>query len=199
MKITFTQIPRVLIFLCTLWLFVSCKPKLNPEVIDLQVKTVESVPITEAMDLLLIEAENDVELLCRILKCAPSTYNRLRKGESAPTSMAETEIRELLKNTYKNGDDYLHKTDPEDRWFEKLRRFVDSIMIWQFILVFGSLGFVLGFCGAMTLAAYLEYGVIIIVFLLRFVIYYPFYWLTSTPVVADNFTNSIDTVWEILK
>ena len=72
-------------------------------------------------------------------------------------------------------------------------------MIWQFILVFGSLGFVLGFCGAMTLAAYLEYGVIIIVFLLRFVIYYPFYWLTSTPVVADNFTNSIDTVWEILK
>lgn len=190
---------RVLLVLVVPLFFASCSSDQEQSVLDLKVKTAETLPITDVMDQLLIEVDNDITVLCNVLKCSPSTYERLRNGETQPTTHAEKELRSLLKNSYIEGTTYIFNRDPNTRWFDKMKNYIDSIRIWAYSLTLFTIGFVLGFLGLITIAGYIDLGAIILIVICRFPIYWVFHWLTSKPEIIDNYKNTMDIVWEIIK
>lgn len=186
----------ILLFLLILLCLTSCS-KDNEEVELLKLKKVEAGTIPDVMSQLVIEADGDKELLCRVLGCSLSTFNRLLSGESNPTEHADREIRNLLRLTYEEGYRAVCDKDPADRWFEYLKRLIDACPIWLYIIGICIVGFILVvlFEG---IGLVIDSLLPIFLLLFRFGIYYLLIWWYDKPEMVDNFKTTLDSVWEML-
>lgn len=87
-----------------------------------RVETAEIAETRDAKDLmndLFLACDGNVESLARILQCTPSSIDRIRNGNSEPTSQFEEKIKSIAVFYYQN-----------DRKFSKLRSALDPEYGW---------------------------------------------------------------------
>lgn len=84
-------------------------------------KIVESRSSQDLLNDLYVGSDADVEAIARVLNVTPSSIERLRKGETDPTSQFEERINEVSVYYMQNDQSFSKLrsvVDPEYRWYE---------------------------------------------------------------------------------
>lgn len=184
-----------MLFLMTL-LFISCSDNTEDRIKINQ--HIQKMEFSEVMEEIFLETD-DVEQLTRILGCSPSTINRLRKSETAPTEKAENAFKNLLIEMKLSGntEEYLEKIDPEnDYWFHSIKWFFCDFyvlnVIFCIVIVLGGISLLTGEGEGLYLiiAPILVWGIVWCINWLWGLFY--------EIEIIDNFTVAIDSLWEVL-
>ncbi|MRM83897.1 hypothetical protein [Riemerella anatipestifer] len=108
---------------CLLFMVTSCS-KSDLEKISEYAQIVEKKDAQTLLDDLYIGADGDIASLGRILNASPSSINRIRKGDTVPTSKFEERIKEVSIYYVQN-----------DQSFSKLRSVLDDEYAWYEIIL----------------------------------------------------------------
>ena len=106
----------------TVGLFVACSSNDEEKRAEFA-QIVESSSCESLLNDLYLGCDGDIEALARVLKATPSSIERLRRGETKPTSAFEERIK--LASTYyvQNGQDFKKLQsilDDEYNWFKNI-------------------------------------------------------------------------------
>lgn len=111
------------------------------------VKVAESRSTADLLDDLYVGSEGDVEAIARILKCTPSSIERIRKGETSATSQFAERVVDVSVYYYLNGQSFSKlraALDDEWKWYNDVLYFPKHHPFWFWtinIILFLGLAF----------------------------------------------------------
>lgn len=146
---------------------------------------------------LLIKNDNDIDQLARIFDCSPSSIRRIFHGETIPSTIAKQEFKNILSVTLITKEKTLNQLDPSKKSFSYIiKSFIEKFYIEIILIYFISLMIIVHYRMDKMfdiLAAVVALTVLIYLFVVIYV------WVSDEPFVVDNFKNTIDPIWELLK
>lgn len=172
-------------------LFASCSKDNGTESL-IEIK-LERMSGKEMLVELLIKNDNDVNQLARIFECSPSSLKRIVEGETIPTTEAKNQFKNALNQTLITKEKTLEELDPEHTWYKTIKSFFEDhflILLIVYILTFAICYFV----GIVNI-----FADIIILSIIVYVLITIYMWFKGEPIIIDNFKNTIDPIWELLK
>lgn len=162
-------------------------------------KIVESRSSQDLLNDLYIGSDADVDAIARIMNVPPSSIERIRNGETAPTDQFEERIHEVSV-FYMQNDQSFSKLqsvlDPEYGWYDTILNFPSHHPWWfwcgnALIII---LAFISGFFGLLPLSAFL--GFIEIGELLLGLIAWITSLICSPNAIQDSYVDSINPTIE---
>lgn len=149
---------------------------------------------------LLIKNDNDVNQLARIFECSPSSLKRIVEGETIPTTEAKNQFKNALNQTLITKEKSLDELDPyKQTWLFKIKfLYTDNYIIFVVVLIFAI---IISVCSDESADINFNFIIWVIWFicLIIFLIVISLIWFKGEPIVIDNFKNTIDPIWELLK
>lgn len=149
---------------------------------------------------LLIKNDNDVNQLARIFECSPSSLKRIVEGEIIPTTEAKNQFKNALNQTLITKEKSLDELDPyKQTWLFKIKfLYTDNYIIFVVVLIFAI---IISVCSDESADINFNFIIWVIWFicLIIFLIVISLIWFKGEPIVIDNFKNTIDPIWELLK
>lgn len=122
------------LFLATTML-VSCASE-NEER-EKYIQIAESRSTADLLDDLYVGSEGDVEAIARILKCTPSSIERIRKGETSATSKFAERVVDVSVYYYVNGQSFSKlraALDDEWKWYNDVLYFPEHHAFWFWVI-----------------------------------------------------------------
>ena len=163
-------------------------------------KIVESRTSQDLLNDLYLGSDADVEAIARILNVTPSSVERIRKGESYPTSQFEERIYEVSLYYMQNGQSFSKlraALDPEYAWYDY---FMDapSDHPWLFWGITLTLFLLTCLAGVVYPVAFIASVCMIIEFLLYCVVWISC-WICTPDNIQDSYVDTINPTIEQLK
>lgn len=121
------------VFIVALFGLVSVLTSCNDDKREEYVKVAESRSTADLLDDLYVGSEGDVEAIARILKCTPSSIERIRKGETSATSQFAERVVDVSVYYYVNGQSFSKlraALDDEWRWYNDVLYFPKHHPFW---------------------------------------------------------------------
>ena len=97
------------------------------------IQIAESRSTADLLDDLYVGSEGDVEAIARILKCTPSSIERIRKGETVATSQFAERVVDVSVYYYVNGQSFSKlraALDDEWKWYNDVLYFPKHHPFW---------------------------------------------------------------------
>lgn len=121
------------VFIVALFGLVSVLTSCNDDKREEYVKVAESRSTADLLDDLYVGSEGDVEAIARILKCTPSSIERIRKGETSATSQFAERVVDVSVYYYVNGQSFSKlraALDDEWKWYNDVLYFPKHHPFW---------------------------------------------------------------------
>mgnify|MGYP003371342649 CR=1 FL=1 len=121
-----------LVILAGVFFMSSCSEDSAEKRIELA-KIVESRSCQDLLNDLYVGSDADIESIARIMNVTPSSIERIRKGETDPTSQFEERIREVSLYYMQNGQSFStlqSVVDPEYGWYDSILNFPSHHPWW---------------------------------------------------------------------
>lgn len=145
---------------------------------------------------LLIQNDSDFNQLSRIFECSPSSLKRILEGETFATTEAENQFKNALNQTLITKEKTLDELDPyKQTWSYKIKHFFEKHYVW-FIVLLCALFFAM-FADWDTTVGLI--GIFLAICFIIYIIVCSYIWYKGEPLIVDNYKNTLDPIWELLK
>ncbi len=131
MKTIISKIAILIALFVTTCMLVSCESENEKREKFIQIA--ESRSTADLLDDLYVGSEGDVEAIARILKCTPSSIERIRKGESSATSQFAERVVDVSVYYYVNEQSFSMlraALDDEWGWYDDVLYFPKHHSFW---------------------------------------------------------------------
>ena len=131
MKTIISKITILIALFVTTCMLVSCESENEKREKFIQIA--ESRSTADLLDDLYVGSEGDVEAIARILKCTPSSIERIRKGESSATSQFAERVVDVSVYYYVNEQSFSMlraALDDEWGWYDDVLYFPKHHSFW---------------------------------------------------------------------